>query len=73
MSASERDCCCECGAPLVPDELALSRKLTGAQNGQFRCLGCLAVFFGCSTDRLREKITQFRRQGCMLFAPLPEE
>ena len=71
MHAPESARCRDCGAPLVPDEVALSRKLTGAENGQFRCLSCLAVFFGCSTDRLREKIAQFRRQGCLLFAPLP--
>ena len=63
-------CCC-CGAPLVPDEVALTRKLIALETTQFRCLGCLADFFGCSTDRLREKIAQFRRQGCLLFAPLP--
>lgn len=72
-SESARSVCSCCGAPLVPDEVALSRKLTGAENGQFRCLGCLADFFGCSTDRLREKIAQFRRQGCLLFAPAPAE
>ena len=72
MSAPESDRCCVCGAPLVPDEIALTRKLINRGAQQYQCLSCLADFFGCSTDLLREKIAQFRRQGCALFAQLPE-
>ena len=68
MSAPESDRCCVCGAPLVPDEIALTRKLINRGAQQYQCLSCLAGFFGCSTDLLREKIAQFRRQGCALFA-----
>ena len=73
MPAPENVRCCVCGAPLVPDEIALTRKLINRGAQQFQCMDCLAAFFGCSTGLLQEKIAQFRRQGCMLFAPLPEE
>lgn len=72
MPAPESDRCCVCGAPLVPDEIALTRKLINRGARQYQCLACLAGFFGCSTDLLREKIVQFRRQGCALFTALPE-
>lgn len=65
--------CCACGAPLVPDEIALTRKLINRGAQQFQCMDCLAAFFGCGKELLYAKIAQFRRQGCALFAPLPEE
>ena len=73
MSAPESDRCCVCGAPLVPDEIALTRKLINRGAQQFQCMDCLAAVFGCRTGLLQQKITQFRRQGGALFAPLPEE
>ena len=75
MSAPESARCCVCGAPLVPDGIALTRKLINRGAQQYQCLSCLAGFFGCSTGLLQEKIAQFRRQGCALFAsqPAPEE
>ena len=72
MPAPQSARCCVCGAPLVPDEIALTRKLINRGAQQYQCLACLAGFFGCSTDLLREKIVQFRRQGCALFTALPE-
>jgi hypothetical protein len=60
--------CSRCGKDLTANETGLSRKLINRGAQQYQCLGCLAGFFGCSTDLLREKIAQFRRQGCALFA-----
>ena len=65
--------CCVCGAPLIPDEVALTRKLIGVEITQYRCLSCLAAEFGCTTHRLQEKIEEFRRRGCVLFAPPAEQ
>ena len=61
--------CSVCGAPLVPDEIALTRKLINRGAREFQCMNCLAAFFGCDTQLLYEKIDQFRRSGCVLFAP----
>ena len=55
MSAPESARCCVCGAPLVPDEIALTRKLINRGAQQYQCLSCLAGFFGCSTGLLQEK------------------
>lgn len=63
--------CRQCGAPVSGDEIGLTKKLINRGSTDYLCINCLAAFFGCTTDRLREKADQFRRQGCALFAPLP--
>ena len=63
--------CKQCGAPVDADEEGLTKKLINRGATEYLCLDCLAAFFGCTTDRLREKAEQFRRQGCALFAPCP--
>ncbi len=73
MPAPESARCCVCGAPLIPDEIALTRKLINRGAQEFQCLACLANFFDCSTELLHAKIAQFRRNGCVLFASLSEE
>lgn len=59
--------CRYCGAALCADEIALTKKLVDRTATEFACLDCLAAFFGCSAERLRQKIEQFRRNGCRLF------
>ena len=59
--------CSRCGAALVADEIALTKKLINRGATEFLCLDCLAAFFGCSVERLHQKIEQFRRDGCALF------
>ena len=61
-------CFC-CGRGLVPDEIAMTRKLINRGAGQFYCLPCLACHLDVSENILREKIVQFRRMGCTLFVP----
>ena len=61
--------CKECGRPISADETALYKKLVNRGATEFSCKECLARFFGCTTARLDEKIEQFRRDGCLLFAP----
>lgn len=59
--------CSRCGAALVAAEIALTKKLINRGATEFLCLDCLAAFFGCSVERLHQKIEQFRRDGCALF------
>ena len=60
-------CCRSCGRPLLPDEIALTKKLVNRGAREFLCLACLSAHFQVSEETLREKIRQFREMGCTLF------
>ncbi len=57
--------CARCSAGLSYNELGLNKKYNPA--GGALCLGCLAAKLGVSEARLREKIEEFLRAGCLLF------
>ena len=59
--------CCECERPLKKDEIALTRKLVDIDANEFYCIDCLADYIGCSVQDLKEKIQEFKEQGCTLF------
>ena len=59
--------CCECGSPLKKDEIALTRKLIDNDTADFYCLNCMAEYIGCTVQDLKEKIQEFKEQGCTLF------
>ena len=59
--------CCECEKPLVKDEIALTKKLIDLESEEFYCLPCMAEYLGCSEQDLKEKIQEFKEQGCTLF------
>ena len=60
-------CCIKCGKPLSKDEIGLHKKMINRGATEYFCLECLAEYFGASTDRLKEKIEEFRKDGCTLF------
>lgn len=60
--------CMVCSRVLVPDEIALTRKLINRGAAEFMCLSCLAAHFDVSESILSEKIRQFREMGCTLFS-----
>lgn len=62
-------CCMQCGRPLTDDEVGIYKRLVNRGAASFYCLTCLAGYFGCSEELLREKIEHFRRMGCTLFEP----
>jgi len=64
---SRKKHCCDCGRDLKKDETALTRKLIDVDTEDFYCLDCLAVFLGCTVQDLKEKIQEFKEQGCTLF------
>ena len=64
---AKKKTCCECGKPLTKDEVALTRKLTDVDTGEFYCLTCFAEYLGCETEDLKVKIGEFKEQGCTLF------
>lgn len=59
--------CCECGKPLVKDEIALCKKLLGTDIVDYYCLDCLSEYLECSKEDLGIKIQEFKEQGCTLF------
>ena len=65
--------CIHCGRPLTGDEAALHKRLINRGAESFLCLSCLAEYFRCTEEMLRDKIDYFRSIGCLLFQPLEEE
>ena len=58
--------CVRCGKPLTFNELGLNAKYN-PQEEKF-CLACLAQKLDVPPGRLREKIEEFLRAGCKMFA-----
>ena len=59
--------CVRCGAPLMKDDVAMTRKMINRGAETFYCLPCLADHFELTEDIRREKIKEFRAMGCTLF------
>jgi len=59
--------CADCSAALENDEVALSKKLFDKDISTFYCLNCTAGIIGCETSDLKDKIQEFKEQGCTLF------
>ena len=59
--------CTDCKKKLTKDEIALSQKLIASDTKEFYCLDCFAENIGCSTEDLKDKIQEFKEQGCSLF------
>ncbi|MBQ7016037.1 MAG: hypothetical protein IJN10_03660 [Firmicutes bacterium] len=57
-----------CGRPLTADEVAVHRKLVSRESSKFMCKTCLASYFNVPEEKIDQKIIQFKRQGCLLFA-----
>lgn len=60
--------CLQCGRSLTADEVAVHRKLVTRSASQFMCKTCLAAYFNVDEAKIDQKIAQFKRQGCLLFA-----
>lgn len=60
--------CEECGkAKLSRDEIGICRKMLSDDTNTFFCLQCFADYLGCSVSDLKDKIEQFKEEGCTLF------
>lgn len=60
--------CAECGTtPLLPDEVAATKKFLGRSVYRFLCIHCLARTLDTTEDELRIRINEFKREGCKLF------
>ncbi|MBO5200253.1 MAG: hypothetical protein J6B93_03125 [Clostridia bacterium] len=59
--------CKNCGKVLRHNEIGLHKRMINRGAESFMCIGCLAEYFGCSTEMLEKKIIHFKNQGCLLF------
>ena len=67
---TECDLVCKiCGRELTKDETGLNKKILDGdvKNGIWRCLSCMADYLECDEDELKEKIEEFKAEGCKLF------
>ena len=59
--------CVKCGAVLGKDDIGAHKKLVNRGAQSFMCVKCLARHFDVPEQKIREKIEEFRAQGCLLF------
>lgn len=60
--------CYVCGKkPLSRDEIGLTKKLIDKSSKTFYCLDCLADYLEVTTEELKNKIEEFKEEGCTLF------
>ena len=60
--------CVNCERDLTTNEIGLHKRLINkGATSDFMCISCLAKYFGCTEELLREKIAHYRNQGCVLF------
>lgn len=59
--------CRQCGKELIPDEIAVTKKLMNRGATSFLCIPCLAEYFSVSQSDIRERIEYFKASGCTLF------
>ena len=58
--------CSFCNSPLIKDEYALSIKLFGEVSSKY-CLSCLSNQLDVSIEDLKDKIEEYKNDGCELF------
>lgn len=59
--------CVKCGKALTYNEIGAYRKFVNRGAKDFLCKECLAQRLGISTERIDQKIEEFKLQGCTLF------
>jgi biotin operon repressor len=52
---------------LQKDEIAVCKKLLGRNVKNFYCLDCLAAYLNTTVEDVKEKIEEFKAEGCELF------
>ena len=59
--------CKKCGKPLIPDEIAMTKKLINRGTTVYYCTDCLAEAFDVKREDIEAKIQYFKDIGCTLF------
>ena len=63
----KRKKCYLCNAELDKIARGLNKKLLGRDATRDYCIECLADYLDTTEDELREKVEDFKLQGCTLF------
>lgn len=58
--------CVRCAAPLTFNESGLNRKFNAGAGAL--CIHCLAQKLNASEERLKEKMEEYRKAGCLYFS-----
>lgn len=60
--------CYICGKKNISkNEIGLTKKLMGKSSKNFYCISCLAEQLEVTTEELKDKIEEFKNEGCKLF------
>ena len=60
--------CFQCGKALLPDEIAVYRRMVNRAAERCLCACCFAKEFGVDESLVWEKVRQFKKMGCTLFS-----
>ncbi len=62
--------CRFCGETVDKDSVALNKKMVSRKmpNDSMVCLQCMADTLDCTVEDLRDKIEEYRNEGCRLFS-----
>lgn len=60
--------CRQCGRPVTPDEIAVTKKLINRGTTTWFCVNCLAKAFDVTAEDIEKKIVYFKEIGCTLFS-----
>ncbi len=64
----EQVSCVSCGkSNLIRNEIGINKKLLGENVEKYYCIDCLADYLEVSVDDIKEKIEEFKEEGCTLF------
>ncbi len=64
-----RTVCVICGKEnLERNTIGINKKLLGEAIENFYCMSCLADYLECTEEELRDKIEDFKAEGCRLFS-----
>ena len=68
IMANKHFICVSCGKKdLDKDTVGINRKLLGMDLKSFYCMDCLADYLGCTVQDIKDKIVEFKEEGCRLF------
>ena len=59
--------CYVCGKDISKNEVGLTKKLINKNAKDFYCLSCLAEYLEVTVEELKDKIEEFKDEGCTLF------
>lgn len=60
--------CVSCGRKdLDRNIIGINKKLLGLDVKNFYCIDCLAAYLDTTVEDLKEKIEEFKDEGCKLF------